>query len=276
VSCLTIKIPVVAVIGLKDSGKTAIVEALVSELIKKGLKPATAKHVSKKGFSMDSEGKDSWRHSAAGANPVAVFSDVEMVLKFKDGIQKLSLDAISELVQDYGANVLVLEGFSSLVLGDKSVGKVICPRRKEEYENYKAKARGQVLAYCSINPLEKPILNIKNGLPVIVNKVSMWIEKRQRILNVMSQLPSLDCGKCGKNTCEELAQAIFEGKASVDDCVPLKLKARIKAKIIVDGVDVPIQLFVAEVVRKSVLGMVSTLKGVSISGEENVAVTISS
>jgi molybdopterin-guanine dinucleotide biosynthesis protein B len=276
VSCLTIDIPVVAVVGFKDSGKTAVVEALVSKLVKKGLKPATAKHVSKKGFSMDSEGKDSWRHSAAGANPVMVFSDIEMVLKFKDSIQRLSLDAISNLAQEYGANVLVLEGFSSLVLGDKSVGKVICPRSEEEYEDFKAKARNQVLAYCSINPLEEPILNIKNGLPVVADKVSTWIEKRQRILEIMSQLPSLDCGKCGKNTCEELAQAIFEGEASVDDCIPLRLKPKIKAKLIVDGVDVPIQPFVAEVVRKSVLGMVSTLKGVSISGEENVAVTISS
>jgi molybdopterin-guanine dinucleotide biosynthesis protein B len=273
---LPVNIPVVAVIGLKDSGKTAIVEALVSELVKKGLKPATAKHVGKKGFSMDTEGKDSWRHSAAGANPVMVFSDVEMILKIKDGIQRLSLDAISNLAQDYGAEALVLEGFSSLTLEDKSVGKVICPRSKEEYENYKARARGQVLVYCSINSLKPPVLNIKNSLPAIVERTATWVENRKKILDILRQLPSLDCGKCGKNTCEGLAQAIFEGKAAVDDCVPLRLKSKIKAKITVDGSNVPIQPFVAEIVRKSVLGMVSTLKGVSINGEENVAVVISS
>jgi len=64
--------------GRKNSGKTTVIEGLISELVKRPLRVASVKHIRKKGFSMDTEGKDTWRHSAAGANPVIAVSDRSM------------------------------------------------------------------------------------------------------------------------------------------------------------------------------------------------------
>jgi len=59
-------IPIVSVVGHSNSGKTTLVEKIVAELTSRGYKTATVKftrHV----FDPDTEGKDTWRHTQAGA-----------------------------------------------------------------------------------------------------------------------------------------------------------------------------------------------------------------
>lgn len=270
---MSINVPVLAVIGRKHSGKTTVVEGLVADFVKKGLRVATVKHVSQSGFSMDSEGKDTWRHSVAGANPVILVSDKEMTIKIRDG-ELVSLGTLSKIAEENKANVIIVEGHSFIVLKDKRVGKIVCVRSKEEYSEFKENAIGEVLAYCSIQPIEEQVLNTKTGLPIMIEKAISFIEKSQKIIEIQRQLFGLDCQKCGKTTCWELADAIFKGEAELENCVPLKAKRELKATIIVKNAEVPIQPFVAEIVRKTVLGMISTLKGVNINGEEQIHIII--
>ncbi len=56
----------VAVVGKSDSGKTTLIEKLVPELVKLGLRVGTVKHDAHS-FEIDHPGKDSWRHGQAGA-----------------------------------------------------------------------------------------------------------------------------------------------------------------------------------------------------------------
>jgi len=272
---MPINIPVLAVVGHKNSGKTTVIEGLISELSKKRFHVATAKHVSQRGFSMDTKGSDTWRHSAAGANPVIIVSDVEISVLIRDGIEKFSLEKMFMFTQETGANILILEGFSSMILKDRQVGKVICLRNLEEYKEYKEIIREETLAFCSFQPLGEPILKISEDLPVLAERALRFIEKREKIIEILDRLPSLDCKKCGRATCGELAEDIYEGKASLNDCVPLKLRTKLKTKITIEGAEIPIQPFVSEIVRKSVLGMVSTLKGIAIKGDEKVRIEIS-
>ena len=58
---------VVAFVGKQNSGKTVLLEKIVSALTARGLKVATIKHHSHTGFEFDIEGKDSWRHRQAGS-----------------------------------------------------------------------------------------------------------------------------------------------------------------------------------------------------------------
>ncbi|HIE19139.1 TPA: molybdopterin-guanine dinucleotide biosynthesis protein B [Candidatus Bathyarchaeota archaeon] len=272
---LDVRIPILAVLGRKNSGKTTVAERIVSTLVKRGLKVAVAKHISKKGFSMDSEGKDTWRYSDVGATPVIAVSDRETTVKLMRGTDVFSLDWMLRVSAENDADVLVIEGFSSIILKDKRVGKIICMRNSGEYYEYKEKVEGGILAYCSFKSLDKPILEINRDLKKIVNEATKFINKRWKIFSILSDLPRLDCRKCGRSSCLELAEAIYAGEAGVEECVPLKLKPTLKTKIIIEENEVPIQPFVSEVIRRSVLGMISALKEVNISGEEEIRIEIS-
>lgn len=65
---------IVAVCGVKNSGKTTLLEKLVKELTKRGLKVAVIKHDGHD-FTCDKPGTDSYRFGEAGAYGTAVFSD---------------------------------------------------------------------------------------------------------------------------------------------------------------------------------------------------------
>lgn len=58
--------PTVAIVGWKNSGKTTLVERVVAELSRRGLRVATIK-ATHHDVEPDEPGKDSWRHRRAGA-----------------------------------------------------------------------------------------------------------------------------------------------------------------------------------------------------------------
>lgn len=64
---------IIGVAGFKNAGKTTLVERLVGELTKRGYRISTVKHAHHS-FDIDHEGRDSFRHRAAGASEVAVIS----------------------------------------------------------------------------------------------------------------------------------------------------------------------------------------------------------
>jgi len=232
-------IPVLAVIGHRKSGKTTVAEALISELVSRGFKVAACKHISEKGFSMDTRGKDTWRFSEAGANQVMAVSDEEFIVRMKNGFERFSLDKTYRIVGDNGADVLILEGFSSLILKDKQVGKIICVRRSEECEKFKKKAQGAIIAFCSFQPIGRLVLSITEDLVVLKEKAIRFIEEAKRISDILAQLAGLDCGKCGKATCEELALAISKGQANLDHCIPLYVKPKLKTRLTLGGLRDP-------------------------------------
>jgi molybdopterin-guanine dinucleotide biosynthesis protein B len=267
-------VPTIGVVGHKNSGKTTVIESIVKELTRREYRVATAKHIPQKGFSIDTEGKDTWRHSAAGANPVVSVSDTETAVLIKNGETNFSLDHLLRFTPEI--DVIVLEGFSRLVLDEKNVGKILCVRNREEYEDFREKTRGEIIASCSAWPLGRPILRIKEDSQILVRRALRYIKKEQKISKILSRLPGLNCRKCGRTSCEEMAVAIYKRKAKLNDCVTLKLRSKMKTKITINNVEVPIQLFVSEIIRNSVLGMVSSLKGVSIRGNEEIRIKISS
>lgn len=259
--------------GWKKSGKTTVVESLVRELTKRGYHVATAKHINQKGFSMDIRGKDTWRHAVAGANPVAGVSDIEMSLLIKNGMEKFSLDSLLSFMPI--ADVVVLEGFSRIVLNDERVGKILCVRDIREYEGFRKKKLGKTLAFCSLQRLGNPILRIKEDSQILLKRVLTYINREKKISKILNCLPGLNCKKCGYPSCEEMAVTIYKRKARFSDCVTLRLRLELKTEIIIDKVEIPLQTFVSEIIRKSVLGMVFSLKGVSVKGDERVHINIS-
>lgn len=269
-----INCPIVAVIGRKASGKTTVIETLIPELIKEGFSVASIKHIAHEGFSSDREGSDTWRHWRAGANPVIAFSKSEVNVIVRNS--SISLDKIFDVSSLFGAKVIILEGFSSMVLDDRSIGKIICVKNIEEYREYKEHVEKDLIAFCSLQKINEQILNIKENRAIIVERTLNFIRRKLKILEILGSLARLNCGRCGRKMCEDLAEEIYCGSASIDDCVVIRMKPKVSVRLNVSGEDIPLQPFASEIIRKAVLGMVSSLKNVRIRGDEKVDISISS
>ena len=74
---------ILAVSGVKNSGKTTLIASLLSKLKQKGLKAAVIKHDGHE-FEADIPGTDTWRFGEAGACGTLVFSGTKyMMVKYQ-------------------------------------------------------------------------------------------------------------------------------------------------------------------------------------------------
>ena len=98
----------VAIVGKSDSGKTTLIEKVVPELVKLGLRVGTVKHDAHS-FEIDHPGKDSWRHGQAGAEAYVIASPERLAFIAKlDG--ELPLAGIARRYFA-GFDLVVAEGY---------------------------------------------------------------------------------------------------------------------------------------------------------------------
>jgi molybdopterin-guanine dinucleotide biosynthesis protein MobB len=105
---LEMTIPIVSIVGKSNTGKTTLLEKLISELTGRGYRIATIKHGSHF-FEIDHEGKDSWRHKKAGAGITIISSPHRLAL-----IEDVDKDhSIEEIRKKYIHNVdlILSEGY---------------------------------------------------------------------------------------------------------------------------------------------------------------------
>lgn len=101
---------IVSLIGLKKSGKTTTAEALIREFGSRGLKVGGVKFMTLSKFTVDTEGKDTWRHMNAGADFVVSLSDGEMAYIERRKEHTGLSDALKHVPDD--AEILVCEGLN--------------------------------------------------------------------------------------------------------------------------------------------------------------------
>lgn len=121
---------VVAVIGGKNSGKTATIEALTRELTRRGYRVAAVKHIPEKSFTIDAKDKDTWRFAHSGAKTVVSVAPNEIVTIEKTDTSTLPLKEILEKCR--GNDVVFVEGFRKLVGEDERVPKIVTVKSAEE------------------------------------------------------------------------------------------------------------------------------------------------
>jgi len=122
---------IVAVVGGKKTGKTTTVEALVKGLVKHGYKVATVKHISQKNFTMDTEGKDTWRHAKAGANITASVAAHEIAIIRKTDTSRFKINDIIKTFENE-VDMIILEGFKKLVEQDENIPKIVAVKSARE------------------------------------------------------------------------------------------------------------------------------------------------
>jgi len=101
--------PVICVVGHSNSGKTTLVEKLLTELKARGYRVATAKHAQE--IDLDHPGTDSWRHLASGSEAMVLAThDRAALLKPMAAVPSLD-EVVRMLGEDY--DLIIAEGFKT-------------------------------------------------------------------------------------------------------------------------------------------------------------------
>ncbi len=103
---------VIGIAGFSGSGKTTLVERLIPLLKAAGKRVSVVKHAHHS-FNIDHEGKDTWRHRAAGAFEVVVASNTRLALmrEFEQEAKLTVHQVIAELYD--GVDWVIVEGFKN-------------------------------------------------------------------------------------------------------------------------------------------------------------------
>jgi len=228
---------IVAVVGSSNSGKTTTVEALIKGLTERGYTVASAKHIPEPEFTIDTEGKDTWRHIKAGASAVLSVAPNELTAIKKVDTTNYSLEQVIAEFPDE-VDIIILEGFKGLIGQNATVPKLVTAKTVNEItaalERYK-----NILAFIS------PIPNGK----------------------LETEIPFIDALKEPEKLVE-----LVNNKVAV--LVERKRKREEKITIQIDEKFLPLGNFVQDIIRNTVLAMVSSLKGIKIKGEEKVSIVI--
>ncbi|MBD3289265.1 molybdopterin-guanine dinucleotide biosynthesis protein B [candidate division KSB1 bacterium] len=232
------------VCGRSKSGKTATVTEIIRQLAKQQQRVASIKSIHYEQFRMDSEGTDTFKHAAAGADPV-----IAAGLHETDILYQQSMDFM-DIARKISADWLVVEGFNEFALP-----KIACAKTKDELEHMVDRRTFAISGVISreIKEYKKiPVFNIQK--PEHIEKlISLIYEK------TFPLLPYVDdacCRLCGL-TCSKLVEAIVQGEKKYEDCLIQKsdMKLRIGEK------DIPMVPFVQNILRNTVIGIASELTG---------------
>lgn len=102
---------IIGITGWKNAGKTTLVEALVAEMSRRGVKVSTIKHAHHHA-DVDEPGRDSYRHRTAGAHQVMLATPDRWALMTE--LRMEPEPPLADLVARMDpVDVLVIEGFKS-------------------------------------------------------------------------------------------------------------------------------------------------------------------
>ena len=101
---------IVALIGLKKCGKTTTAEALIREFKDRGYRVGGIKCMPNSTITLDTEGKDTYRHRSAGADFVISLSKGEIAFIGDTGGRASIRDALGLIPE--GTEVLICEGLT--------------------------------------------------------------------------------------------------------------------------------------------------------------------
>jgi molybdopterin-guanine dinucleotide biosynthesis protein B len=115
----------VAAVGRSGSGKTTTIEYLISTLSTEGYNVGAVKHVHHKGFTMDTEGKNTWRFAKAGAKTIVAVSPDEVAIIRKTSTEYNDFDKIIALLEKEKLDFVFVEGLHALTGKRGDIMKIV-------------------------------------------------------------------------------------------------------------------------------------------------------
>lgn len=101
---------ILGVVGWKNSGKTTLLEKLISHLTNEGYQVSSLKHAHHT-FDIDLEGKDSYRHRKAGSKEVLISSNNRWALIHENDGKELNLRELLKKMKK--VDLIFVEGFKN-------------------------------------------------------------------------------------------------------------------------------------------------------------------
>jgi molybdopterin-guanine dinucleotide biosynthesis protein B len=123
---------IVAVVGESGSGKTVTIEFLINQFTAENYTVGAIKHIHHKGFTIDTEGKNTWRYAQAGAKIIVAISHDETAI-IKKTVQKPdSLDLAIETMKKEKMDIIFVEGYHELIAKRADVTKIIAAKNYDD------------------------------------------------------------------------------------------------------------------------------------------------
>jgi molybdopterin-guanine dinucleotide biosynthesis protein B len=150
---------VIGFAGWSGSGKTTLIEALVPLLVVQGLTVSLVKHAHHS-FDVDTPGKDSWRHRAAGCTEVLVSSSARFALIHElRGAQELTLGQALDRLSP--CDVALVEGYKrapipKLEVWREAVGKPLLHPSDRAIVGVAADRPGRLATHLPVFDLNDP------------------------------------------------------------------------------------------------------------------------
>lgn len=223
----------VGIVGYKKSGKTSLLASLARKLTTRGLIVSSVKHSS---CALDLPETDTAVHQQFTSQTAAIAAG-ESAIFFRGSMN------LEEMLNYLEADLILIEGFKE----KKTYPKIVCLRSGDDPETLMDGLEICVVGASPDAQVDVPVLDAENDIDRIADLVQ---EKAFK-------LPNMDCEACGYKTCYELARQIIKGNKTIEDCRSLYADVRIK---IGDRV-MPAKPFISDIVRNTITGMLSSLKG---------------
>lgn len=212
---------ILGIAGTQNTGKTTLITLIVKELVNRGYKVGTIKHTH---HDFDLEGKDTWKHREAGAQIVVGSGErTFIIINEKMELEKI----INKITFLKDLDYLIIEGFKFA-----KYPKISTTTTKDEY---------------TITNVD--VFNLK---PDEITSLVDMVEKRTYGL-----ISNTNCGYCGYESCQDMAQAIVKGETSEEIC---KMKKFQEVELFIEDKNIPLNPFVQDILKKGIIGMLSTLK----------------
>lgn len=252
---------IVNIIGTgRKTGKTHLVRELLQLLQTHGFRVSTIKHIAEGSF--DTENKDTWLHLQAGAKQVAALSSNELIT-----IKRVASPSLHEALKSLSGNsdMILVEGFKT-----SEFPKILVARNVHEVDELIRKTNNVIAISGSILQ-ELPRWSSYQGIPLLRPDAIVPLLIQQLHYQAITRLPQLDCGRCGYDSCDQMAQAIMNGDATIAQCNALSDQ---KVQLIVNGVSVNLSAFPAKYIYNTVLGTIMALHGATAPNKVTIEIQV--
>ncbi|MDW8084279.1 MAG: molybdopterin-guanine dinucleotide biosynthesis protein B [Candidatus Caldarchaeum sp.] len=150
-----------AIMGTKNSGKTFVATRLIERFSREGYRVAALKHIHHQ-FTIDTEGKDTWKMARSGAMIVASVSPNETAVLFCSHERwEDRLSKITRIMAEDGVELVVYEGFHNTIGKSSEVYKILTVKQASDLEILKDVEQPLVAVFRRENMGLPPV-----GLPV--------------------------------------------------------------------------------------------------------------